>query len=250
MSEEPKIALFVDFENLALGIRETKIKTFDINKVLERVVEKGKIIVKKAYADWSAYKEYKRALHEAGIELIDIPQRKYSGKNSADVKLVVDAMDLCYSKDHINFFVIVSGDSDFAPLVSKLKENDKTVIGVGLRQSTSDLLSSNCDEFIFYDDLVARATRSRPRLARLPKEKKECFKLVLDAIEALEREDKEIIWISMVKQTIKRKQPSFTEATYGYSSFSDLLEDGAKLKMFEITKDDKRGTYSISKGRG
>jgi uncharacterized protein (TIGR00288 family) len=249
VSEEPKIALFIDFENLALGIRDAKLKSFDINKVLERLVEKGKLIFKKAYADWSAYKQYKRPLHEAAIELIDIPQRRYSGKNSADVKLVVDAMDLCYSKEHINFFVIASGDSDFAPLVSKLKENDKTVIGVGLRQSTSDLLASSCDEFIFYDDLVASALRERPRLEALPKKKKECFKLVLDAIEALEREDKEIIWSSMVKQTIKRKRPSFSEATYGYSNFSELLEDGAHLGMFKITKDRKRGTYSIDRGR-
>ena len=161
--------------------------------------------------------------------------------------MVVDTIDLCYSKEHINFFVIASGDSDFAPLVSKLKENDKTVIGVGLRKSTSDLLSASCDEFIFYDDLVASASRTRPRLDALPKKKKECFKLVLDAIEALEREDKEIIWSSMVKQTIKRKQPSFSEATYGYSNFSELLEDGTRLGMYKITRDEKRGAYSISK---
>ncbi len=247
VSEEPKIALFIDFENLVLGIRDAKLKSLDIEKILGRLVEKGKIIFKKAYADWSAYNQHKRSLHEAGIELIDIPQRRYSGKNSADVKLVVDAIDLCYSKEHINFFVIASGDSDFAPLVSKLKENDKTVIGVGLRKSTSDLLSASCDEFIFYDDLVASASRTRPRLDALPKKKKECFKLVLDAIEALEREDKEIIWSSMVKQTIKRKQPSFSEATYGYSNFSELLEDGTRLGMYKITRDEKRGAYSISK---
>jgi uncharacterized protein (TIGR00288 family) len=246
-SDEPKLAVFIDFENLALGIRDVKLKTFDITKVLERLVEKGKIIFKKAYADWSSYKQYKQPLHEAGIELIDIPQRRISGKNSADIKMVVDAMDLCYSKEHINYFVIASGDSDFAPLVSKLKENDKTVIGVGLRKSTSDLLASNCDEFIFYDDLVAHARRTQPRLASLPKKKKECFKLVLDAIAALEREDKEIIWGSMVKQTIKRKQPSFNEAPYGYHSFSELLEDGAHLGMYKITKDQKRGSYFIGK---
>ena len=201
-SDEPKLAVFIDFENLALGIRDVKLKTFDITKVLERLVEKGKIIFKKAYADWSSYKQYKQPLHEAGIELIDIPQRRISGKNSADIKMVVDAMDLCYSKEHINYFVIASGDSDFAPLVSKLKENDKTVIGVGLRKSTSDLLASNCDEFIFYDDLVAQTRRIQPRLASLPKKKKECFKLVLDAIAALERADTERIWGSMVKPTI------------------------------------------------
>jgi uncharacterized protein (TIGR00288 family) len=248
-SEEPKLALFIDFENLALGIRDVKLKSFDITKVLERLVEKGKIIFKKAYADWSSYKQYKRPLHEAGIELIDIPQRRISGKNSADIKMVVDAMDLCYSKEHINYFVIASGDSDFAPLVSKLKENDKTVIGVGIRESTSELLAANCDEFIFYDDLVAHARRKQPGLESLPKKKRECFKLVLDAVEALEREDKEIIWGSMVKQTIKRKQPSFNEATYGYSNFSELLEDGAKLGMFKITRDQKRGTHYIEKRR-
>lgn len=245
--EEPKLALFIDLENLALGARDAKLKLFDVSKVLGRLVEKGKIIFKKAYADWSAYKEYKQPLHEAGIELIDIPQRRISGKNSADIKMVVDAMDLCYSKEHINYFVIASGDSDFAPLVSKLKENDKTVIGVGLRASTSDLLASNCDEFIFYDDLVAHARRTRPRLMSIPKKKQECFKLVLDAIEALEREDKEIIWGSMVKQTIKRKRPSFNEAASGYQSFSELLEDGARLGMFKIAKDERRGSYYIDR---
>jgi uncharacterized protein (TIGR00288 family) len=245
-SEEPKLAVFIDFENLALGVKDAKLKSFDMNKVLERLVEKGRIIFKKAYADWSAYKAYKRNLHEAGIELIDIPQRRISGKNSADIKMVVDAMDLCYEKEHINLFVIASGDSDFAPLVAKLKENDKTVIGVGLRKSTSDLLASACDEFIFYDDLVTQAQRTPPRLASLPKKKQDCFRLVLDAIEALEREDKEIIWGSMVKQTIKRKRPSFNETACGYRSFSELLEDGARLGMFKITKDQKRGSYAIN----
>ena len=248
-SEEPKLALFIDFENLALGVRDAKLKSFDMNKVLERLVEKGRIIFKKAYADWSAYKAYKRSLHESGIELIDIPQRRISGKNSADIKMVVDAMDLCYEKEHINLFVIASGDSDFAPLVSKLKENDKTVIGVGLRKSTSDLLASACDEFIFYDDLVTQSARSRPRLASLPEKQQDCFRLVLDAIEALEREDKEIIWGSMVKQTIKRKRPSFNEAACGFRSFSELIEEGARLGMFKITKDQKRGSYSITRAQ-
>ncbi len=244
-SEEPKLAIFIDLENLAIGAREAKLKSFEIAKVLGRLVEKGKIIFKKAYADWGAYKDYKQPLHEAGIELIDIPQRRISGKNSADIKMVVDAMELSYTKEHINYFVIASGDSDFAPLVAKLKENDKTVIGLGLRKSTSDLLSSNCDEFIFYDDLVARTQRQRPHMASLPTKKKDCFKLVLDAFEALQREDKEIIWASMVKQTIKRKQPSFNESTYGYANFSELLEDGARLDMFKIHKDQKRGSYFI-----
>jgi uncharacterized protein (TIGR00288 family) len=246
MPEESKLALFIDLENVALGAAEAKLDDFDIHRVLERLVEKGKIVVKKAYADWSAYKKFKQPLHEAGIELIDIPQRRYSGKNSADIKVVVDAMDLCYSKEHINFFVLASGDSDFAPLVSKLKENNKTVIGVGLRQSTSELLASNCDEFIFYDDLVIKTSRPPRRLDNLPKKKHKAFEMVLDAMEALRREDKEVIWSSMVKQTIKRKQPSFSEATYGYGNFSELVEDGARMGLFKIVKDEKSGSYVIS----
>ena len=245
-SDEPKLALFIDLENIVIGAREAKFKTFEVAKLLERLVEKGRIIVKKAYADWSRYKEYKRPLHEAGIELIDIPQREYGGKNSADIKLVVDAMDICYSKEHLDIFVIASGDSDFAPLVGKLKENDKTIIGVGIRSSTSELLVLNCDEFIFYDELV-QLPRQRPgRVKELPKQKQECFELVLDAIDALRREDKETIWASMVKQTIKRKQPSFSEASYGYKSFSELLADGARLGLFGMTKDSKRGSYLIT----
>jgi uncharacterized protein (TIGR00288 family) len=246
MAEESKLALFIDLENVALGAAEAKLDDFDIHRVLERLVEKGKIVVKKAYADWSNYKKFKQPLHEAGIELIDIPQRRYSGKNSADIKVVVDAMDLCYSKEHINFFVLASGDSDFAPLVAKLKENNKTVIGVGLRQSTSELLASNCDEFIFYDDLVIKPSRSSRRLDNLPKKKHQAFEMVLDAMEALRREDKEVIWSSMVKQTIKRKQPSFSEATYGYGNFSELVEDGARMGLFKIVKDEKSGSYVIS----
>jgi len=207
---------------------------------------KGNIVVKKAYADWDAYGKYKRAFHEAGIELIDIPQRRYSGKNSADIKMVVDAIDLSYSKEHINYFVIASGDSDFVPLVSKLKENDKTVIGVGIRNSTSGLLASNCDDFIFYDDLVKRVRRTPRRMAKVPKEKQQSFKMVLDAIEALEREDKEIIWGSMVKQTIKRKDPSFNEATFGYRRFGELLEEAARLGLIKISMDKKSGSYIVS----
>jgi uncharacterized protein (TIGR00288 family) len=250
MADESKLALFIDLENLALGATQAKLEDFDIHLVLARLVEKGKIVVKKAYADWNVYKKFKQALHEAGIELIDIPQRRYSGKNSADIKMVVDAIDLCYSKEHINFFVLASGDSDFAPLVSKLKENNKTVVGVGLRGSTSELLSSNCDEFIFYDDLANKAPRSSRRLENLPKKKHQAFGMVLDAMEALRREDKEILWSSMVKQTIKRKQPSFSEATYGYGSFSELLEDGAQMRLFQITRDEKSGSYVITENSG
>jgi len=246
MADEPKLALFIDLENIAIGARDAKLKSFEIARVLERLVEKGKIIVKKAYADWGQYRDYKRPFHEAGIELIDIPQRRISGKNSADIKMVVDAIDLSYSKEHINFFAVVSGDSDFVPLVSKLKENDKTVIGVGLKNSTSDLLASNCDEFIFYDDLVKQTQRTPRRMTKLPKKKQECFQLVFDAIEALERENKEVIWGSMVKQTIKRKRPSFSEGTYGYSRFNELLEDAAKAQLIKISKDAKSGSYIVS----
>ena len=248
MAEDPRLALFIDLENVALGAGEAKLQSFEIGVVLERLVEKGKIVVKKAYADWAVYKKYKKALHEAGIELIDIPQRRYSGKNSADIKMVVDAMDLCYSKEHINFFVLASGDSDFAPLVSKLKENDKTVIGVGLRKSTSDLLSASCDEFIFYDDLVKTEKTSRPsrQIGKVPKSKQKGFAMILDAMQALRREDKQVLWSSMVKQTTKRKQPSFNETTYGYSSFSELVEDGARMGLFKITKDDRSGSYIMS----
>ena len=246
MPEDPKLALFIDLENVALGAEESKLQTFEIGHVLARLVEKGKIVVKKAYADWAVYKKYKKPLHEAGIELTDIPQRRYSGKNSADIKMVVDAMDLCYSKEHINYFAIVSGDSDFAPLVSKLKENDKTVIGVGLRKSTSDLLAAACDEFIFYDDLANKPRSASGRVSKLPKTKQKAFAMILDAMAALRREDKQILWSSMVKQTTKRKQPSFNETAYGYSNFSELVEDGARLGLFKITKDERSGSYVMS----
>ena len=245
MSDE-RIAVFIDFENLARGAKDAKLERLDVAKILERIVEKGRIVVKRAYADWSQYQSDKRPLHEAGIELVDIPQRKYSGKNSADIKMVVDAMDMCYSKEHLSVFVLASGDSDFAALVAKLKENDKTVVGVGVRNSTSDLLAGNCDEFIFYDDLAKPKKRSSKKLAEVPKAKQAGFKLVLDAIAALKREDKEVIWGSMVKQTVKRKQPSFSESSYGYQSFSEMLEDGQKLKLFRITKDQKSGSYILS----
>jgi len=245
-ADESKLALFIDLENIALGARDAKYANFEINKVLERMVEKGKIIVKKAYADWDRYKEYKRPFHEAGIELIDIPQKHYSGKNSADIKMVVDAMDLSASKEHVTIFVIASGDSDFTPLVSKLKENDKYVIGVGVKSSTSTLLANNCDEFIYYEDLV-RQPKPKPRaVTQLPDKKKDCFQLLIDSIEALQREDKEILWGSMVKQTMKRKLPSFNETYYGYRSFSHLLEDAAKNKLIEITRDPKSRSYIIT----
>jgi len=245
------IAMFMDFENLALGVREAKYKKFDIHMVLERLVEKGKIIVRRAYADWERYSEYKRALHESAIELIEIPQRSIGGKNSADIRLVVDAMDLCYGKSHVDAFAILSGDSDFSPLVSKLRENNKYVIGLGVKQSTSDLLAENCDEFIFYDDLARREEKRGPekiptRLANLPKKRGEAFLYVLDGIQALLRENKDVLWGSMLKETIKRKRPSFDETYHGYSTFSKLLEDAEKEKLIQLKRDDKSGGYIIT----
>jgi uncharacterized LabA/DUF88 family protein len=244
-SVEQRLSIFIDFENIALGARDAKYKKFDIHLVLQRLIEKGRIVYKKAYADWTRYSEYKREFHEAAIELIDIPQRNYTGKNSADIRMVVDAMDLANSKTHITTFVICSGDSDFSPLVSKLKENDKSVIGVGVKNSTSELLITNCDEFIFYEDLV-RETRELPSIENLPEKKRELFRLMLDSIQALQRENYDVIWGSMIKQTMQRKQPYFNETYYGYKSFSELLEDAARLKLVSLKKDAKSGGYIIS----
>jgi uncharacterized protein (TIGR00288 family) len=242
---DQRLSLFIDFENIALGVRDAQYKKFDIHLVLQRLIEKGRIVFKKAYADWTRYSEYKREFHEAAIELIDIPQRNYSAKNSADIRMVVDAMDLVASKGHITTFVICSGDSDFSPLVSKLKENDKNVIGVGVKNSTSNLLISNCDEFIFYEDLV-RETRTLPSIDNLPKKKQEVFRLLLDSIQALRRENYDVIWGSMVKQTMQRKQPYFNESYYGYKSFSELLEDAERHGILTMKKDAKSGGYVVS----
>jgi uncharacterized LabA/DUF88 family protein len=244
-SVEQRLSIFIDFENIALGARDAKYKKFDIHLVLQRLIEKGRIVYKKAYADWTRYSDYKREFHEAAIELIDIPQRNYSGKNSADIRMVVDAMDLANSKGHITTFVICSGDSDFSPLVSKLKENDKSVIGVGVKNSTSELLITNCDEFIFYEDLV-RETRELPSIENLPEKKRELFRLMLDSMQALQRENYDVIWGSMIKQTMQRKQPYFNESYYGYKSFSELLEDAERLKLLSMKKDAKSGGYIIS----
>jgi uncharacterized protein (TIGR00288 family) len=245
--EERKIALFCDLENVALGVRDSESKKFDIELVLERLLEKGKIIVKRAYADWERYSEFKKPFHEAAIELIDIPQRHYSGKNSADIKMVVDAMDLCYAKEHLDTFVLLSGDSDFSPLVSKLKENDKHVIGVGVKNSTSDLLIDNCDEFIFYEDLVRPPQAPSPAIkASLPKKKQQAFALLLEAIVSLKRENKDILWASMIKETIKRKRPQFDEGYYDYMTFSELLEDAETHKIVELQKDQKSGSYIVT----
>ncbi len=244
--KESALAVFIDFENLALGFKHTKDKRFDIQKVLARLVEKGKIIVKKAYADWSGYSDYKRALHEAAIELIDIPKRAVSGKNSADIRLCVDSIDLCYSKEHIDTFVIVSGDSDFSPLVSKLKENGKRVIGLGMKESSSNLLIDNCDEFIYYEDLE-RPVGTPPKIEQdLPKQKKEAFQLLVDSVVALVRENKEVLWSSLVKETMKRKKPSFNESYHGYRTFSELLEDAQKEGIVRLQNDPRSGTYVIA----
>jgi uncharacterized protein (TIGR00288 family) len=244
-NEEQRIALFIDFENLAIGARDANYKKFDINLILERLLEKGKVLVKRAYADWSRYAEYKRKFHEAAIELIEVPQKSIGGKNSADIRLVVDAMDLASQKGHITCFVVASGDSDFSPLVSKLKENGKHLIGIGVKNSTSDLLIDNCDEFIFYEDLV-RGQTAMPKIADVTDKQQECFALLVDSILALRRENKEIIWGSMVKQTMQRKKPAFSEDYYGFRTFSALLEDAERRGVVRLKKDQKSGTYLVT----
>ena len=248
MNGERKLALFIDFENIARGVKEAQYKQFEIKLVLERLLEKGKIIVRRAYADWNRFTEYKRPFHEWAIELIDVPQSRYSGKNSADIRMVVDALDLAYGKTHIDSFALVSGDSDFSPLVSKLRENDRYVIGLGVKSSSSDLLVANCDEFIFYEDLVR--TVPSPSTTREFKDaserQREAFTLVLDAVRALFRENREIVWASMVKQTIKRKKPVFDESYHEYGSFSELLLDMEEKGLLRLTKDPKSGSLIVS----
>jgi uncharacterized protein (TIGR00288 family) len=248
------MALFCDFENVALGVRDAKYDKFDIMPVLERLLLKGSIVVKKAYCDWDRYKGFKAAMHEASFELIEIPHVRQSGKNSADIRLVVDALDLCYTKSHVDTFVIISGDSDFSPLVSKLRENAKTVIGVGVKNSSSDLLIANCDEFIFYDDLVRqeeqkrRASKKRKDAAPAGEDKKqEAFDQILGTLEGLiaERGPEEKIWSSMVKQALKRRNPGFNESYYGFRAFSDLLEEAEKKGLIKLAPDEKSGGYVI-----
>src|SRR5262245_30571045 len=240
------LAVFIDFENLALGFQNRRDR-FDIERVLERLVEKGKIVAKKAYADWSRFGQYTGPLHEAAIELVEIPKRSQTGKNSADIRLCVDAMDLAYSKEHIDTFVVVSGDSDFSPLVSKLKENGKHVIGLGMQESTSDLLRDNCDEFIYYEDLGKTKTLSPSIGAQVPETKRKAFELLLESLLALRRENKEVLWSSMVKDTMKRKKPSFNEAYHGYRTFSELLEDAAKEGLLELDTDKRSRTYVVTR---
>jgi uncharacterized LabA/DUF88 family protein len=301
-SPDATMAVFLDLENIALGARDAKYPMFDIKKVLERLLLKGHIVVKKAYCDFDRYKDFKRGLHEAAFELIEIPHVRQSGKNSADIRMVVDALDLCYTKSHVDSFVILSGDSDFSPLVSKLRENDKTVIGVGVKNSTSDLFITNCDEFIYYDDLVRKIppkTRRRsppapakpanaPEMARTPDEAKapdemktpedtkppedfrpaedvkpgdeaklayenkgpdidKAFDLIVETVDALtgERGESDSIWGSMIKQTIKRRNPGFNERAYGFRSFNDLLADAEKRGLLTLRADEKSGGYTV-----
>jgi uncharacterized protein (TIGR00288 family) len=260
-SQTHNMALFCDFENVALGVRDAKYAAFDMQKVLERLLLKGNIVVKKAYCDWERYKEFKGSMHEAAFELIEIPHVRLSGKNSADIRMVVDALDLCYTKSHVDIFVIISGDSDFSPLVSKLRENNKIVIGVGVKDSTSDLLMSNCDEFIFYDDLIResekprrsrrkattkKATRKSAKKTEKDKQQ-EALDLVLETVEALfkERGEEEKVWGSMVKQTLKRRKPGFNESYHGFRTFGELLEEAQQRKLLELELDDKSGGYII-----
>ena len=243
---ERSLAIFIDFENLAPGFQGRRDR-FDIARILARLVEKGKIVAKKAYADWSRFASYTAPLHEAAIELVEIPRRAQSGKNSADIRLCVDAMDLAYSKEHINTFAIVSGDSDFSPLVSKLKELGKHVIGLGMQESTSDLLRDNCDEFIYYEDL-GQAPALAPNInPQLPETKVKAFALLMESLQALRRENKEVLWSSMIKDTMKRKKPSFNETYHGYRTFSELLEDAQKEGLLELETDKRSRTYVVTR---
>ncbi len=247
MSAEPLIAVFVDFENLAIGVRDMKSGDFEIRLVLKRLLEKGRLVFKRAYCDWRNYADAVREFHAHGIELIDIPQSKMSGKNSADIRMVVDALDLCYSKQHIDAFALISGDSDFSPLVSKLKENNKRVIGCGVKSSTSDLLIANCDEFIYYDDLIRAAKRSRraPRKGKTKVDKKqEVADQLLEVLQSMEQ-DYDPVWGSAMKQVLRRVYPGFNEAYYGYNSFSQLLRDMADRGLIALEYDDSRGNYQV-----
>ncbi len=243
---ERSLAIFIDFENLALGFQGRR-ERFDIARVLERMVEKGKIVAKKAYADWSRFSHFTHALHEAAIELIEIPRRAQSGKNSADIRLCVDAMDLAYSKEHINTFVILSGDSDFSPLVSKLKELGKHVIGLGMQESTSDLLRDNCDEFIYYEDLGQPPKLAPSITTHLPDQKRKAFELLMESLAALRRENKDVLWSSMIKDTMKRKKPSFNETFHGYRTFSELLEDAKAEGLLDLETDKRSRTYVVTR---
>ncbi len=241
------IAVYIDLENVAIGVREAKLGKFEIGLVFRRLLDKGNLVVRRAYANWESFGEYRRPLHEAGVELFELPGSKLSGKNSADIRLVVDALELAHTKHHIDAFALVTGDSDFHPLVAKLRENAKYTIGIGVKKSTSKLLIDACDEFVFYDDLVVSVSTKRSVLSktRLSKRKQQAFELLIEAAEALQRENK-ALHSSLVKDTMKRKQPQFNEEYYGYRSFNRLLEDAAEQKIIEIRRDDRSGTYVIA----
>jgi len=255
------MAVFLDLENIAIGAQEAHFPKFDIQKILERLLLKGHIVVKKAYCDFERYQEFKRGLHEAAFELIEIPHVRQSGKNSADIRMVVDALDLCYTKGHVDTFAIISGDSDFSPLVSKLRENDKTVIGVGVKNSTADLFINNCDEFLYYDDLVRAESKARQRSAAAHASTAKtatkaegkgptlakALDLVVETLEALaeERDEDDRIWGSMIKQAIKRRSPGFNERAYGFKSFSDLLQEAEDRHLIKLDFDEKSGGYIV-----
>lgn len=248
MSVEPKVAVFIDFENLALGAKDTPQGTFEIQLVLKRLLEKGRLVYKRAYSDWSNYRKDVRNFHENGIELIDIPQTKFSGKNSADIRMVVDAIDLCYAKQHIDVFALVTGDSDFSPLVSKLKENNKRVVGCGIKSSTSGLLVSNCDEFIYYDDLALADGRkkSKKKTKRSSKSSKrdEAMDMLAEIVASLES-DYDPLWGSLVKQTLRRVHPGFTESYYDFKTFSELLQEAETRGLIALDYDQSRGNYTV-----
>ncbi|MHC4942296.1 MAG: NYN domain-containing protein [Planctomycetota bacterium] len=246
MQVERKMALFIDFENIAIGIEDAKYGRFELALLQKRLVEKGKILFKRAYANWDRYTKYRRSFHEASIEMFDIPQKNQSGKNAADIQMVIDAMELCHSKDHIDVFVLASGDSDFSPLVSKLRENDKYVIGFGVKNSVSQLLVSNCDEFIYYEDVLVKPSKKRRKKPGLTPKKQELLDLVMDSIAALSRENYDVIWGSMVKQTMKRKMPSFSEHYYGYTMFSEVLKDVAAKGFIEVERDKRSGSLIVT----
>jgi len=246
-ADEPLIAVFVDFENLAIGAQVTDKGRFQIELVLKRLLEKGRIVYKRAYCDWSRYQSAVREFHGHGIGLVDIPQSRMSGKNSADIHMVVDALDLCYSKDHIDTFALLSGDSDFSPLVNKLKENDKRVVGVGVKKSTSDLLIAGCDEFIYYDDLIrsSKPSRSRSRGRKKTKSKKdEAIDIFMETVESLDQ-DYDILWGSMIKQTLRRLHPGFNESYYGYRNFPDLMKDVESRGLIALEYDSSRRNYKV-----
>ena len=259
MAEEPLIAVFVDYENLALGVRDMKGGDFQIQLILKRLLEKGRIVFKRAYCDWSSYRDQVREFHGQGIEMIDIPRSKMSGKNSADIHMVVDALDLCYSKQHIDFFALLTGDSDFSPLVSKLKENDKRVLGCGVKNSTSNLLIANCDEFIYYDDLIraAAAPRKKSRRKQVKSDGKSDTKVTepddkrqegVDQVMEIVRNlalDYDPLWGSMVKQTIRRVNPGFNESYYGYQTFAELLKEAEDSGYLKLDYDANRGNYKV-----